>query len=95
LIGTSCIATGTNIYPSHIVINWVGGSSEIKTKQGAVGRAVRLHNQNPFKDKCVEKKIAHIYDFDVYDIPILHRQLEDRLAYYADSGTTIKRIALK
>src|ERR1700688_186742 len=33
LIGTSCIATGTNIFPCHNVVNFCGGSSPIKTKQ--------------------------------------------------------------
>lgn len=94
LIGTSCIATGTNIYPTHHTVNWVGGASEIKTKQGAVGRSVRLHNQNPYKDKCVEKKIAHIWDFDVYDISTMSRHLDQRIEYYQDSGSQIKRIDL-
>lgn len=91
LIGTSCIATGTNIYPCHSTINWVGGASEIKTKQGAVGRSVRLHSQNAHKDKCVEKKTSRIYDFDVQGIYVLEHHLEQRLTYYADSGTTISR----
>jgi superfamily II DNA or RNA helicase len=37
LIGTSCIATGTNIYPCHNTVNWAGGASEIRTKQGPSG----------------------------------------------------------
>lgn len=94
LIGTSCIATGTNIYPTHYTYNWVGGASEIKTKQGAVGRSVRLHNQNPYKDKCVEKKIAHIFDFDVHDISTMTRHLDERILYYQDSGSKINRIDL-
>jgi len=95
LIGTSCIATGTNIYPTHSVCNWVGGSSEIKTKQGAVGRSVRKSDQNPWAHLCVHKDKANIYDFNVHDIFILKKQLEDRCLYYRDSGTEIKRIKLK
>jgi superfamily II DNA or RNA helicase len=94
LIGTSCIATGTNIYPTHSTVNWVGGASEIKTKQGAVGRSVRLHDQNPHKEKCVKKTKAYIYDFDVYDIETMRRHLEDRLSCYHESGSEIKRINL-
>lgn len=94
LIGTSCIATGTNIYPTHNTVNWVGGASEIRTKQGAVGRSVRLHDQNPFKQKCVEKQISRIWDFDIYDIFIMRRQLEERLTFYNESGTEVKRINL-
>lgn len=95
IMGTSCIATGTNVYPTHNVANWCGGASEIKTKQGAVGRSVRLHSQNPHKDKCIEKTISKIYDFDVMDIYALRHHLESRLEYYADSGTEIKRVKLK
>jgi superfamily II DNA or RNA helicase len=96
LIGTSCIATGTNIYPTHYTVNWVGGASEIKTKQGAVGRSVRLHDQNPYKDRCVKKEIAHIFDFDVWDIPTMTRHLEEgRIPCYMDSGSEIRRIAIK
>ncbi len=95
LIGTSCIATGTNIYPTHHTCNWVGGASEIRTKQGAVGRSVRLSNQNPWKDKCVPKEISHIWDFNVFDCYPLQKHLEDRILYYRDSGTEIKRIKLR
>lgn len=94
LIGTSCISTGTNIYPTHHTINWVGGASEIRTKQGAVGRSVRLHNQNPHKEKCVVKTISRIIDFDVHDIFVLGRHLESRLEYYHESGAEVKRIIL-
>jgi superfamily II DNA or RNA helicase len=95
LIGTSCIATGTNIYPTHNTINWVGGSSEIKAKQGAVGRSVRLHRHNPWADKCVEKTKAHIYDFNIVDVLELSSQLEDRIGYYRESETEIKYVKLK
>jgi superfamily II DNA or RNA helicase len=94
LIGTSCISTGTNIYPTHNTVNWQGGSSEIKTKQGAVGRSVRKHGQNPFKDKVTPKEKALIWDFDVYDIYVLSKHLTERISYYQDSGTEIKRIVL-
>lgn len=95
LIGTSCIATGTNIYPTHVTCNWVGGSSEIKTKQGAVGRSVRKSDQNPYAHLCVPKDKSHIYDFNVHDVFILKKQLEDRCLYYRDSGTEIRRIKIK
>lgn len=95
LIGTSCISTGTNIYPCHYTVNWVGGASEIRTKQGAVGRSVRLHSQNPYKEKCVEKTISHIFDFDVYDVETMRRHLAERLTFYAESGTKINKIKIK
>jgi hypothetical protein len=95
LIGTSCIATGTNIYPVHNCINWAGGASEIRTKQGAVGRSVRLGNANPWGANCTPKEKATIWDFDVHDVFIMHKHLEDRIGFYRESGTEIKRIRLK
>lgn len=95
LIGTSCIATGTNIFPVHHCINWVGGASEIKTKQGAIGRSVRLHYQNPWAKNCTVKTNTIIWDFDVFDIHIMVRHLESRMGYYQESGSLIQSIKLK
>lgn len=94
LLGTSCISTGTNIYPTHNTFNWVGGASEIRTKQGAIGRSVRLHSQNPWADNCLFKDESTIWDFNVYDVDIMSRHLEQRLIYYAESGAEIKYIKL-
>lgn len=94
LIGTSCISVGTNLFP-HIVVNWVGGSSEIKTLQGAVGRAVRKHEQNPFQNRdCAYKDKATIYDFDV-DVKAMKIPLVKRISFYKNSESTIKLITLK
>jgi superfamily II DNA or RNA helicase len=95
LIGTNCIATGTNIFPCHNVINWVGGSSPIKTKQGAVGRSVRHGHSNPWAARCMPKDKATIWDFDIEDNFVMSRHLEARLACYKESGTEIKYIRLK
>lgn len=95
LIGTSCIATGTNIFPTHNTINWVGGASEIKTKQGTVGRSVRLGKHNPWAAKCAPKTSAKIWDFDVFDISVMESHLESRIEYYGESGSEIRRIKLK
>lgn len=94
LIGTSCIATGTNIFPVHNCINWVGGTSEIRTKQGAVGRSVRMLSQSPWANRCVPKPLCRIFDFNVKDIYVMERHLEDRISYYEDSGSEIRRIKL-
>lgn len=94
LIGTSCISTGTNIYPTHHTANWVGGASEIRTAQGAVGRSVRLHNQNPWADRCVVKESSTIWDFDVWDVYVMKAHLEKRLIVYGNSRSEIKRIKL-
>lgn len=94
LIGTSCISTGTNIYPTHNTVNYQGGASEIKTRQGAVGRSVRLGKQNPWANRCVEKVKSTIWDFNVFDIEIMTRHLDDRISYYNESGSEIKKIKL-
>jgi len=95
LIGTSCIATGTNIYPMRYTCNWVGGSSEIKTKQGAVGRTVRLTSANPYAHLCNSVQKKTIIDFNVFDCFVLLKHLEERCLFYRDSGTEIRRIKIK
>lgn len=95
LVGTSCIATGTNIFPTHNTVNWVGGASEIKTKQGAVGRSVRKTSSSPYSNPNAPKEKAIIWDFDVSDVHLMTKHLEDRLGYYKDSGTAIQYIKLK
>jgi len=95
LMGTSCIATGTNIYPMRYTCNWVGGASEIKTKQGAVGRTVRKLLANPWATLCAIFTKKTVVDFNVYDQFLLKKWLEDRVVYYGDSGTEIRRIKMK
>lgn len=94
LIGTTCISTGTNIYPTHNTFNWQGGSSEIKTKQGAVGRSVRKNDQNPYKNNCLPKNKALIWDFKVNNVSDMDRHLNSRISYYKDSGSTIQFIKI-
>lgn len=95
LIGTSCIATGVNIYPCHNTINWRGGASPIKTKQGGVGRSVRHGHSNPWASKCLEKTKCTIWDFDIEDNFTLSRHLEARMESYRESGTEIKYVRIK
>jgi superfamily II DNA or RNA helicase len=92
LIGTSCIATGTNIFPVHHAVNWSGGSSEIKTKQGPVGRSVRKLEGSGYEKFHVAKSKAVIWDFDVQNVDVMERHLKERLNFYSDSGTQIKFI---
>lgn len=95
LVGTSCISTGTNIFPTHNTANWVGGASEIKTKQGAVGRSVRKMSSSPYQNPNAPKDKADIYDFKVQDVQLMDKHLDSRVGYYGDSGTEIKYIKLK
>lgn len=95
LIGTSCISTGTNIFPTHNTFNFVGGASEIKTKQGAVGRSVRKMSSSPYQNPNAPKEKSIIWDFNVCDVPLMVKHLEERIRFYKDSGTEIKYIRLK
>jgi superfamily II DNA or RNA helicase len=92
LLGTSCISTGTNIFPTHHTVNWQGGTSEIKTKQGAVGRSVRKLEGSGFEKYHQPKEKAVIWDFDVQSVDIMGRHLKERIEYYSDSGTEIKAV---
>lgn len=89
LIGTKAIATGTNLYPTHHVINWCGGSSEIMTKQGAMGRSTRKLEISRFKDFHNPKPYSTIYDFDVSSQHILLSMLKKRIGFYRESGGPI------
>lgn len=90
LIGTSCISTGTNIYPTHHTVNWQGGTSEIRTKQGAVGRSVRKLEISKFAEFNPPKTKAIIYDFNVKGIMAMVRHLKIRVGFYKSSGTMIQ-----
>lgn len=94
LIGTSCIATGTNLYSTHHVINWVGGSSEVRTKQGAIGRSVRLLEKSEFKEFHKPKPVSNIYDFRVSNIPLMENHLQKRLAMYRETSDDIRFLKL-
>jgi hypothetical protein len=89
LIGTRAIATGTNLYPTHNTVNWVGGSSEIITKQGAIGRSTRKLEISKFSQFHEPKEESIIYDFEIKDEPILNNQLKKRIKYYQETGGEI------
>jgi len=95
LVTTSCCHTGRNMYPGHNTINWVGGSSEIKTKQASVGRSVRHGRSNPWASKCADKLKVTIYDFDIENNATLKRHLNSRIRCYEESGTQIRYVKLK
>jgi superfamily II DNA or RNA helicase len=92
LIGTSCIATGTNIYPTHNTVNWVGGSSEVRTKQGAVGRSVRILENSDYADLHKSKPFSKIYDFKITNVPLMEKHLQKRIAMYKETNDDIKYI---
>lgn len=90
LIGTKAISTGTNMYPTHNTINWMGGSSEIVTKQGAMGRSTRKLEISKFKDLHSPKPFTMVYDFRVKGVDLLDKQLVKRCAFYQEADGEIK-----
>lgn len=82
LIGTSCIATGTDIKVAAQIIYVMGGKSEIKIRQ-AIGRGTRLV---PGKTTC------YFTDFDIADVPTLHRHANARRAIYEDVYAAAREI---
>lgn len=92
LIGTRAIATGTNIYPTHNTINWMGGGSEIITKQGAMGRSTRLLYKSKYAHLHNPKPFTIIYDFNVNGEPILNKQLQKRINYYTEANGSINYV---
>jgi|SRR5579859_489800 len=86
LVGTSCIATGTDILVAEAGIYLMGGKSEIKIKQG-LGRGTRGGPKgtvyNPWTGK---QKLTYIHvDFDVEDGLTVHRHAEARYKLYTET----------
>lgn len=89
LIGTKAISTGTNLFPTHNTINWSGGTSEIKVKQGPMGRSTRKLENSKFKQFHKPKEHSMIYDFKVTNNFLLQDQLQKRIEFYKESGGEI------
>jgi len=90
LIGTRSVSTGVNFYPTHNTINWAGGSSEIVTKQGTMGRSTRKLEISKYRQFHKPKPHSLIYDFDVKGHHILENHLKKRIEYYEETGETVK-----
>jgi superfamily II DNA or RNA helicase len=74
LLGTSAIGMGTDIRPVKTIINLTGGKSEVQIRQ-LVGRGTRKVEG---KDECT------VVDFDVMNVPLVHRHAQERIAVYGD-----------
>lgn len=74
LVGTSSVSTGTDFTTVNTIILIQSGKSEIKFKQ-AVGRGTR---------KAEGKDKFNVIDFDVTNIPILHRHSQERIKIFQD-----------
>ncbi len=76
LIGTSCIGVGSDVKAVKSMIYLRGGMSEVEVKQ-SVGRCTRLFPE-------MNKTSCYVTDFDVSNIPALHRHALERGKIYAD-----------
>jgi superfamily II DNA or RNA helicase len=85
LAGTRTLVTGVNMFPTHHVHNWTGGSSEIVTLQ-LVGRATRLLENSKFKHLHKPKPVSIIYDYNVTNKDLLKKHLEKRIEFYESTG---------
>jgi superfamily II DNA or RNA helicase len=90
LIGTKAVATGTNMFPTHNTINWSGGSSEIVTKQGTMGRSTRKLENSKYKSYHKPKPHSMIYDFSIPNNKLLESQLRSRIKFYEETGEVVK-----
>lgn len=81
LIGTSAIATGTDIRPTQHLCLAVYGSSIIKILQG-IGRGTRLH---PGKTNCT------VWDFNVSNHGTCLHHLDKRMQIFASLSEDVKK----
>lgn len=84
LIGTSCIATGTDIKAVQACIYLRGGKSEIEVRQG-VGRCTRVV---PGKSDCL------FIDFGIENVKMLANHAEARKELYAEIFPSYQEIRL-
>lgn len=93
LIGTRSVSTGTNIYPTHNTCNWMGGSSEIITKQGPMGRSTRWMKAKyaPFHK---EKTHTKVWDVNIkgQKNKILENMFNKRISFYRETGEEVKKV---
>jgi superfamily II DNA or RNA helicase len=93
-IGTSCVSTGTNFFPAHNTVNWQGGGSEVVTKQGVIGRSVRLLHKSAYADRHLPKDVATIWDFNIRGVDDLKKSLKSRIGWYMETGGEVRRSEL-
>jgi superfamily II DNA or RNA helicase len=88
LVGTSCIATGTDVKAVQTMIYLRGGKSEVEVKQ-SVGRTTRLMPE-------IRKTYCNVVDFKVYvdsePSSILEKHADQRAALFDDIYGPIETI---
>lgn len=73
LVGTSCIATGTDIKSCKSIVYLRGGKSEIEVRQGAIGRGTRI---------VPGKSDFYVFDFGIDNVPMLNKHALARKKIY-------------
>lgn len=101
LIGTENISIGVNTF-AHNGINLQGGASEIGTKQGIIGRMVRITQKSKFSEFHKEKKTGRIWDFrikshmsskgEMVDYSLMEKHLQKRIGFYKETGGKIMEV---
>jgi superfamily II DNA or RNA helicase len=89
-IGTRCVSTGTNFYPTHNTFDLQGNSSEVGFFQGPVGRSTRhFHKSRYFTEKSVPKDKARIWMYRVRGVQLMENQLEKRIEMARTTGCPV------
>jgi superfamily II DNA or RNA helicase len=86
LIGTSCVATGTDFLTVENIIYLRGGTSEIEVRQG-LGRGTRMPEGSSKKD-------CYFWDFDVTNEEALHRHAKVRAKIYNEVYPGLKEVTI-
>ena len=74
LVGTTAISTGVDIKPTATLVNWQGGKSETKIKQG-IGRGTRPSTVHP---------VLALVDFIVSGSKTLEKYAKERVEIYEE-----------
>lgn len=93
LVGTTCISMGTDLRVPEAVIYLQGQSSVVKVMQ-ALGRSTRGgFSRNVLNPWTKQKKLDCFYvDFDVVNVPLLHRHANIRKNTYKDAISTVQTL---
>lgn len=79
VVGNSAITTGANFKPNRLTINWQGGKSAVKVKQGPIGRSTRI-------DKRTGKYDCKVVDFRINNVRKLRNHANERINIYKEIG---------
>lgn len=79
VVGNSAVSVGTNFRPVRLTVNWQGGKSPVKVKQGPIGRSTRI-------DKRTGKTECKVVDFRFNNVRKLRNHTNERIGIYKQIG---------